>query len=343
MNLRTLGMILLLTLTLVAGPTIGCALEPASGGAPPTGAGEVANASPTASVPPSDRINVVTTTNIVADWAKQVGGDRVEVFSLVPAGSDPHAFQPGAQDIRRIADADLVLSIGLSLEAGWMNELLENAARQPSGIVAVGDAIEPLATADYGVQEDEDHGEGEDADSHGRFDPHFWFDPVRVQRAINDIAARLSVLDPEADGHYRNNAAAYSQELDRLHQWIEEQVALVPAQRRLLVTSHGNLQYFARRYGFEVIGTVIPAATTERQPTAQELARLIEDIKKHGAPAVFGESFNNDRLARRITEETDATLVGSLYTGSLGAPGGEAASYLDLMRYNVEIIVEALR
>ena len=174
MNLKPLGMILLLALALVAGPTIGCGPEPASGGTPPTGAGEVANASSTAPVPPSDRINVVTTTNIVADWAKQVGEDRVKVFSLVSAGSDPHAFQPGAQDIRRIADADLVLSIGLSLEAGWMNELLENAARQPSGIVAVGDAIEPLATADYGVQEDEDHGEGEDADSHGRFDPHFW-------------------------------------------------------------------------------------------------------------------------------------------------------------------------
>ena len=315
---------------------------------------------PTQGPPGPAKINVVTSTNIVADWARQVGGDRVEVFSLVPVGSDPHTFQPGAQDIGRIADAGLVLSIGLSLEAGWMDELLENAARDLSAVVPLGDAVDPLETVEPGDRDEHDEPEGEEdheageeeedheADAeeedhgHGALDPHFWLDPLRVKQAVDVIAAQLSALDPDGQSIYRGNAAAYNRELDALHAWIRGEVAKLPEERRLLVTSHDSLQYFARRYGFQVVGAILPV-TTEREPTAQELATLVEDIEEHGAPAVFGDPIESNRLAQRIAEETGAVLIGSLYTGSLGAEGGEAGTYLDLMRYNVETIVEGLR
>lgn len=304
---------------------------------------------------PSAKINVVTTSNIVADWARAVGRDRVEVFSLLPPNADPHTFQPGARDITRVADADLVLSVGLSLEGSWMEDLIRNAASDSSGIVALGEALDPIEFADLQGDSDHDsdsvsvrhdsdsgHNSDGDADGHGSLDPHFWFDPLRVKQAVDQIAAQLSAIDPDGSDLYRANSDAYSRELDFLHAWIQGEVMKVPEERRLLVTSHDNLQYFAQRYGFEVVGAVMPV-TTEAEPTAQELAELIETIEHENAPAVFAEKSHSARMAQRIAEETGAKLIGGLYTGSLGEPGSEAGTYLDLMRYDVEIIVEALK
>ena len=194
----------------------------------------------------------------------------------------------------------------------------------------------------------EEHGHDEakesgDAHDHGELDPHFWFDPLRVKQAVNAAAAQLAALDPEGESFYQANAAAYNRELDELHAWIQERVATLPEERRLLVTSHDSFQYFAQRYDFEVVGAIIPSITTETEPTAQELAELIETIEHEGAPAVFTEKFESPRLASRIAEETGAKLVGGLYTGALGEPGGEAGTYLELMRYNTATIVEALQ
>ena len=192
--------------------------------------------------------------------------------------------------------------------------------------------------------EEEEHGhEDEHAHDHGEHDPHFWFDPVRVQQAVNSIAAQLSTLDPAGQTFYRDNAAAYNGELDELHHWIEEQVSVLPSERRVLVTSHDSFQYFAQRYGFEMAGAVIPSITTEVDPTAQHLAGLIEVIEHEEVPAVFTETTHSDRLAQRIAEETGATLVSGLHTGSLGEEEGEAGNYLDFMRHNTTIIVEALK
>ena len=301
------------------------------------------------------KINIVTTSNIIADWARAVGQERVDVFSLLPSNTDPHTFQPGARDVAQVADAGLVLSIGLSLEADWLEDLVRNAASGPSVVVALGNDIDPLyfqelqdghEETEAGAHDEEADGDEEKADSydddHGSLDPHFWFDPLRVKQAVNSIAAQLSTLDPEGQTFYRENAAVYNEELDALHTWIEERVARLPEERRLLVMSHDSFQYFAKRYGFEVVGAIFPVST-DSEPTAQELASLIETIEHENAPAVFAEKSHSQRLASRITEETGATLVGGLYTGSLGEPGGDAGTYLDLMRYNVNTIVEALK
>ncbi len=209
----------------------------------------------------------------------------------------------------------------------------------PTKVAFVGIYGETEGHEEHGHEEE--HGE-EEEHAHGELDPHFWFDPLRVQQAVNAIAAQLSTADPAGQTTYRDNAAAYNRELDDLHAWINEQVSMLPDDHRVLVTSHDSFQYFAQRYGFEVAGAIFPV-TTEIEPTAQDLAMLIETIEHEGVHAVFTERSHSDRLAQRVAEETGAEIVGGLYTGSLGEEGGEAGTYLDLMRHNTNIIVEALQ
>ena len=366
---------------------------------------------------PPEPIRVVVTTSIVADWVANVGGDHVDVFSLVPVGVDPHGFQPGAQDVAKVADADLVLSIGLGLEESWLLDLLNNAAQDPEAIVELGEVIEPIefaashaedvelledishvvheveegeidaatgleeitevldaaeaaegedhagdeelpemvreiiAEVDAGAMDPEDaieeiehlteEGDEEHADhGHGTHDPHFWFDPIRVQVVVSDIADRLSALDPDRADVYRANADAYNAQLDELHAWTEEQVGVIPVERRLLVTSHDSLGYFAERYDFLVVGVIL-SITTEVEPSAEDLIELTEEIEEYDVPAVFGETTVSERLAESVATESGATLV-RLYSGSLGTEGSGAETYIDMLRTNVERITEAL-
>ena len=328
------------------------------GQTPTASAGQPSSTSPDRSqssvmAEPGEKLSVVTTSNIVADWIREVGGDRVEVLSLLPSNADPHTYQPGAQDIARVADADLVLSIGLSLEGGWLDKLIENAARDPDVIVALGKTVDPIDIMEIfdehavgyeneAVQEGDQDEEEPEEDNHGQLDPHFWLDPLRVKQAVSSIAALFSRSDPEGRTLYRGNAIAYNQQLDSLHAWIEEQVGSLPEDHRVLITSHDSFQYFAQRYGFEVAGAIFPVST-DAEPTAKDLAELIEVIEHEGVPAVFTEHSHTERLARRVSEETGAELIGGLYTGSLGEEGGEAGTYLYLMRHNTNIIVEALK
>ena len=305
-----------------------------NGGSSPASAATPAS---TTAAPRAPGVQVVTTTNIVADWVRNIGGGQVEVFSLVPVGADPHGFQPSAQDVTRIADADLVLSIGLGLEESWLKELLQNAARDPGTIVELGEIVNPIEFAESHAEEVELIEEL----GHGIEDPHFWFDPVRVKLAVNDIAARLSSLVPERGDAYLANASAYNARLDELHAWTERQVGSVPEDRRLLVTSHDSLGYFANLYGFQVVGVIL-STTTEVEPSAEDLTELVEEVKEYGVPAVFGETTVSERLANVLATESDAKLV-RLYSGSLSPGGGGAETYVEMVRANVERIVEALK
>ena len=399
-----------------------------------------------ATQPPAEPIEVVTTTNIVADWTQMIAGDRANVLSLLPAGADPHAYQPGAKDVAAIADAHLVFAIGLGLEEAWLHELLENAARDEDAIVELAEVIEPIEfgethaeeveileeishvvheveegeiSAEEGLEEleeaieafeareeeeededhhgeededeDEDHEEGEEEEEdhgeegemhlpemvmeliaqvragqldaeeaieeiehlteegeeeheghgHGQYDPHFWFDPLRVKVVVNDIAARLSVLDPDGRDMYAANAAAYGAQLDELHAWIQEQVAEIPDENKLLVTSHESLGYFAVVYDFEVVGVIL-STTTEVEPSPADMAELAHEIEEAGISVIFGETTVSERLAEAIAAESGAEVV-RLYSGSLGDEGSGAETYLDMVRLNVERIVDALK
>ena len=388
---------------------------------------------PTATPEPTaaPAIQVVATTSIVADWVENIGGEHVEVFSLVPSGVDPHSFQPGAQDVAKIADADIVLSVGLGLEESWLRELIQNAASDPSSIVELGKLIDPIEFAeshaeevelieglshivheveegeispDEGLEEikellasleaeeeSEDHGDEEEEEEgehhgdegeipgmameiieratdgrmsaeeaieaieglteegeeeheghgHGLEDPHFWFDPIRVKTAVNDIASRLSVINPGQGDAFRANASAFNAKLDELHSWTEEQVSVVPDDRRVLITSHDSLGYFANLYGFEVIGVVL-SITTEVEPSPENLVDLVEEAREYGVPAVFGETTVSERLAKTVATESGAEFV-ALYSGSLESGDSPASTYIGMIRTNVERIVDALR
>ncbi len=321
-------------------------------------------------------IQVVTTTNFVADWARVVGGSRVEVFTLLPVGGDPHTFLPGARDVAQVADADVVFTVGLGLEGEWLHELVHNASADESKIVALGESVDPIEFTmvdmhddhgdedEHGHAEDEDeHGHAEDEEgddheaeghddhsdedgheghAHGLLDPHFWFDPIRVKVAVNEVAARLSAIDPDNANVYFQNASEYGEQLDELHAWIQEQVATVEPERRLLVTSHDSFSYLAEAYGFEIVGLVIPSLATHVEPSAEHIAGVVNVVREYDIPAVFGETTVSERLAQTIAEETGAELV-RLYSGSLGPEGSGADTYLGMVRTNVERIVGALR
>jgi len=311
--------------------------------------------------PTGPPIQVVATTNFVADWVREVGGEKVEVFGLLPPGGDPHSFQPGARDVARVADADAVFNVGLSLEAVWLEDLLRSASADESRIVALGELVDPMefGTADMHDDHGDEHGDDEETDmhddhsddeedehghahDHGSLDPHFWFDPIRVKIAVNEIAERLSAIDPENANFYLENASEYGQQLDELHAWTLEQVGTVEPERRLLVTSHDSLSYFAAAYGFEIVGLVIPSLATHVEPSAEHIAGLVDVVREHNVPALFGETTVSDKLAQAVARETGANLV-QLYSGSLGQEGSGADTYLGMVRTNVERIVAALK
>ena len=210
------------------------------------------------------------------------------------------------------------------------------------GIVGDPEHDEHAMQDEHDEHDEQDEHDEHDAHDHGPLDPHFWFDPLRVKIAVDEIVIRLSALDPESASVYYQNASAYGEQLDELHHWIEEHVAAVPTERRLLVTSHDTLAYLAAAYGFEVVGLVIPSLATHVEPSAEHLAELIEVVREHEVPAVFGETTVSDRLAQAVARETGAELV-QLYSGSMGEPGSSGDTYLGMVRTNVERIVEALK
>ena len=275
-------------------------------------------------------LRVLAVETFLADMAQNVAGDRLKVDSLVPAGVDPHSFEPAPQDVARIADCQVLIINGAGLES-WLQKVLDNAGGTRQVIVASAG----LKSRTPGP------GEVVDADING--DPHFWLDPNNAGQYVENIRSGLTQADPAGKDSYLHNAQAYRSKLSDLDAWIKTQVALIPMDRRLLVTNHESLGYFADRYGFKVIGAIIPSVSTGSSPSAQQLAALVEHIKSTRAPAIFLETGANPELARQIAAETGVTVVTGLYTHSTTPPGGEAPDYISMMRHNVQAIVNALK
>jgi ABC-type Zn uptake system ZnuABC Zn-binding protein ZnuA len=178
---------------------------------------------------------------------------------------------------------------------------------------------------------------------HHEGDPHFWLDPLNVVKYVENIRDGLIAADPDGKDVYTQNAAAYIAQLNDLDTWIKQQVAAIPEDRRLIVTNHESFGYFADRYGFTIIGTVIPSVNTGAAPSAQQLARLVDHIRETGAIAIFLETGSNPKLAEQIAAETGIKVVSELYTHSITAASGNAPTYVDMMKFNVNQIVEALK
>jgi ABC-type Zn uptake system ZnuABC Zn-binding protein ZnuA len=281
----------------------------------------------------AEKLKVVATTNIVADVLTNVGGDRIELDTLMDIGIDPHTYVPTPADTAAIHDAHVVFANGAGLEEN-LKEMFESAGGDAVQ-VDVSHGLELLA-AQGGADElghEHEHGEGE-------ADPHVWFDVQNVIHWVSEIEEALSSLDPANAKYYADNAQSYIQELSALDDWVQEQVATIPQANRRLVTSHPSFAYLSNRYGLEQIGAVYPVSPSS-EPSAQDIAALEDAIRAYGVPAVFTESTINPKLAAQVAADTGVELV-SLYTGSLGAEGSGAETYILLMRYDITAIVDAL-
>ncbi len=278
------------------------------------------------SVPKSNdnTLRVLASTSFLADITRNIAGDRAKVESLLPIGADPHSYQAAPADVAKIADSDLLILNGLEYE-NFIDPLLENVG-----------AEKMLVEATTGLSPRKDAGS-----EHG-VDPHMWLDPNLVVAYVENIRDGLIQVDAGGAETYKSNADAYIAQLKTLDAWIVEQVNTIPAERRLLATNHEALGYFAERYGFEVAGSVIPSFSSNAAPSAQEMASLIDTIKRLNAPAIFLDTADNNTLAKQIADETSVMIVDDLHLESL-TEGAPAATYIDMMKYNVSRIMEALK
>ena len=279
-------------------------------------------------------LEVVATFSVLGDLVRVVGGEHIELTTLVEAGQDTHTYQPIPAEGAALAEAALVFENGLGFEP-WQDDLYESSGSSARRVVVTA-LIEPISLAG------ELAGEGAQAVEHGEFDPHVWHNAANAVLMVRQIADALATADPANAEAYRANAAGYTAELQELDAWIFDQVKRVPESHRKLVTTHDTFGYFAEHYGFQVVGTVLPASTEGASPSAQQLAALVEQVKAQGAPAVFAENVSSNTLINQVAAEAGVAVIASLYTDALGPPSSDGDTYLKMMRYNVTTITSAL-
>jgi ABC-type Zn uptake system ZnuABC Zn-binding protein ZnuA len=277
-----------------------------------------------------DRIKVASFSTIDTEIVQQVGGDYVDVAGLVKPGVDPHEYEPTPGDLRRVNDAQLILTSGKHME-NYLNKLQE-ATGGKADLLQVGDHFSSLRMK---PEESEDG-----ADDRGVIeDPHWWHSVANVKQATKTIRDELIKLDPADKADFAKNANAYLAKLEELDGWVKRKVAELPRDQRKLVTSHDAFQYFARDYGFKI--EAIEGVSTETEPSNRHVSEVIDDIKKQGVKAIFLESTLNPKVTTQITRETGAKIGGSLYPDGLGS--GDASTYEGMMKHNVSTIVDALK
>ncbi|WP_425147729.1 metal ABC transporter solute-binding protein, Zn/Mn family [Deinococcus sp.] len=274
---------------------------------------------------------VAASTSVIADFVRVVGAGRVSVVTVVPANADTHTYQPATADVKKLSLASVLFVNGAKLEP-WLPRL--QGALSGVRVVTLSATVK-LRRASELAQEG--------LTVRGDFDPHAWWNPQNAAAYVKTIAAELTRLDPPGKAEYAQRAASYLTELNALDAYASQQFASVPAAQRRLVTNHDALGYLAARYGLTVVGQVIGGLSTEREPSAQELADLVRKVRASHARAIFTENTVTVRLAQALSSETGVQIAPPLYTDALGAPGSDGDSYLKAFRHNVDVIVKALR
>jgi len=265
---------------------------------------------------------VVATTTQIGDWARAVAGDAARVHQILQPNSDPHDYEPRPGDVEAVAGAKLVFLNGDHLDA-WMGTVISNAGGSPD-VVDLGSKV-PVRMA----------GESEGGEA-SRYDPHWWHDPRNAEAAVKVIRDALVEANPAGAATYRANAAAYLQRLRALDAGIRRCLARVPESERKLVSDHDAFGYFARRYGIQVVGAVIPSQTTQAQASAGDIAALVRLIRRVRVRAVFPETSLSPKLAQQIARETGARADYTLYGDTLGPSDSAGATYLSMERANAD-------
>lgn len=277
---------------------------------------------------------IVASTTQIADFARQIAGDRMNVRSILAPGADPHTYQPTPDDVQIVLQADLCLENGLHLEGkSWMATLARDAGK-------------PLVTTTTGIKPLEIGANGETIP-----DPHAWFSPRNAAIYVNNILKAIEQLDPSRKNEYRARAKLLLQQLRVLDAWIREQVSLIPPQQRILVTTHDAFNYFCHEYKFNPDNNYLSIAPVGWSTggevgagmTPERRRLVIDSIRKSGAPAIFVETSINPKLIREIARDTGIKIGGSLYSDSMGERDSAGETYIGMMRENVLLIVEALR
>jgi zinc/manganese transport system substrate-binding protein len=274
-----------------------------------------------------EKLRVLATFSILGDLVKNVGGDRVEVSTLVGPNSDAHVYSPSPADAKKIAAAKVVITNGLGFE-GWLARLVRASGSKAAPVVAT-KGIKPRKQAAHG------HSHG-----HDDTDPHAWQSVANVKVYVANILAALIAADPEGKAAYEANAAAYLGKLDALDKEVRAAVAGIPQDRRRIINSHDAFGYFQAAYGIEFIAP--QGVSTESEASARDVGRIITQIKRQKIPAVFLENISDPRLIQRIAAESGARVGGQLYSDALTDEKGAAPTYIDLIRFNVKQLVSAL-
>ncbi len=274
-----------------------------------------------------EKVRVVATTNLVADVVGRIGGDAISLRSLLPPGADPHGYQATPDDLRAINDAHLLFVNGLGLEES-LEAILDVSTHAKTVPVNVGVAL---------IEADEE----EEAHHHTGGNPHTWWSVAAVEQWTHNIEQSLAALDPAHAEAYAANAAVYRGELAALQSALQEMVGQIPSEQRKLATDHDTLAYFAQEFDFQIVGLVVPSFSSLAEPSAQHLAQLQDQIRAEDVRAIFVGSTVNPRQAQQLAQDLGIAVV-PIFTDSLSAADGPAATYLNFMRYNVGAIVDAL-
>lgn len=284
----------------------------------------------------NEKLNILATNSIIGDWVKEVAGDEVKLTIIVGPDTDNHTFEPTPQDGVRLTKADIIFENGLGLEY-WLNALYK-ASKSKAKRIVLGSQLKDLLPIDC-------HGHFKCSHSHhNEYDPHIWLSLNYAITTVQNITDALVNEDPKNAEVYKKRSLRYIDELKKLNSWIIEQTALIPPSNRKLVTNHDSFRYFAREYGFTALGDILGSTTTENvDPSASQFSNLVKVILKNKVPAIFGENIQNSVLVNKLADEAKLPKPKLLYTEALSKKDGPAKNYIELMKYNVNTLVEGLR
>ena len=272
------------------------------------------------------KLDVVATSTQIGDFARNVGGEAADVHQVLQPNTDPHDYEPRPDDVKAAAGAKLVFESGDKLDV-WMKKVVSESGGDPR-VVDLGARVPDTLPGE------------ESGPEASRYDPHWWHDPKNAEVAVKEIRDAMVKADPKHEKTYRANAKTYLAKLEKLDNNIQDCMDKVPKDERKLVTDHDAFNYFAKRYGIDVVGAVIPSQSTQGQPSAKETSALISLIKREHVKAVFPESSINPKLARTIAGQTGASSSYTLYGDTLGEKGSGGATYLKMEAANANAMVE---
>jgi len=281
----------------------------------------------------AERLKVVASFSIIGDFARQVGGDRIELTTLVGPNGDAHVYEPKPADAAAMAEAQVVLVNGLHFE-GFLGRLIETSGSK-AGVAELARGVAPIE-----MKEEHEDGHDDDGHHHGDIDPHAFQSIANAKIYVKNIATAFCAADQAGCASYAANAAAYTQKLDALEAEVKGLVGSIPADKRVVITSHDAFGYFEHEYGIRFLAP--EGISTEAEASAADVAALIKQVREDKAAAIFVENITNSRLVEQIASETGIKVGGTLFSDALSEPDGPAGTYIDMMRHNITTIRGAI-